>query len=97
MSINTYQSGNRVKLTASFEDDLGEYKDPAIIRLIIYNYKYEIVEQFNIGDANRLGVGEYFYDYVTNQNKNEKIFYEWYGEMDGTPTLRRGSFLTKFI
>lgn len=97
MSINTYQSGNRVKLSAKFENDEGIFTDPAIVKLIIYNYKYEIIEQFNIGDANRIEVGEYFYDYVTDSNKNEKIFYEWYGEMNGTPTLRRGSFITKFI
>lgn len=97
MSVNTYQSGNRVKLSAKFDNDEGISTDPAIVRLIIYNYKYEIIEQYTMSDANRIDTGQYFYDYVTNSKKNEKVFYEWYGEMDGTPTLRRGSFITKFI
>jgi hypothetical protein len=97
MKPNVYQSGNRVKLSVKFENDEGVLTDPAIVKLIIYNYKYEIIDQHTIGDANRLNAGEYFYDYVTDKSKNETIFYEWYGEIDGTPTLCRNSFMTKFI
>lgn len=97
MQRNAYQSGNRVKLSAKFVNDEGVPTDPAIVKLIIMNYKYEILNEYVIGDANKISTGEYYFDYVTNRGKNETINYEWWGEMDGTPTLFRKSFITKFM
>lgn len=93
-SINVYQYGNTIRLECIFRDFDDKKIDPNLVKLIIYNSKYEIVFQTNT--VVKKDIGEYFFDYTT-ENKEQKLFYEWYGEIDGKPSLSRGQFMTKFI
>jgi hypothetical protein len=92
-AINIYQYGNTVRFECTFFDFDGNKIDPNSVKIVIYDYRYNIV--FN-GEGLKNGVGEYFYDYTT-EKKEQKLFYEWYGEIDGKPSLKRGEFMTKFI
>lgn len=94
--INTYQYGNTVRFECDFHDFNGMPIDPQMIKIIVYNYKYEILLTQSIGLNNRKDIGRYFHDYTTDM-KEQKLFYEWYGEIDGKPSLKRGEFMTKFI
>jgi hypothetical protein len=94
MITNTYQSGNTVRLSCEFYDFDKEMKDPTIIKLKIYDYKYNLLDEFT--NVIRSEMGKYYFDYVTDVD-NKTYIYEWYGELDGTPSLRRGSFITKFM
>lgn len=94
--MNVYKSGNTVRLLGEFYDFNGELKDPQLIKVVIYDYKYNIVDTVPIGDANRLSVGKYYYDFSTKK-ESDKYIYEWYGEIDGNPSLDRRVFMTKFI
>lgn len=94
--INTYQYGNTVRFEVDFFDFDGQPIDPDMTKIIIYNYKYEIIFQETLGVNNRTGVGRYYYDYITEE-KEQKLYYEWYGEINGKPALKRGDFMTKFI
>ena len=96
MSDNTYQHGNTVKIDCIFHDFNGEKVDPDLVKIIIYNSRYEILDEIIINAENKKAVGEYFYDYVT-ENKRQLLYYEWYGEINGKPTLKRGKFTTVFI
>lgn len=94
--VNVYQYGDTIRFQCTFHDFSDVKTDPQIVKIIIYNYKYEIITSEVIGGANKTDVGDYFYDYTT-EKKEQKLYYEWYGEFDGKPSLKRGSFMTKFI
>lgn len=94
--VNTYQYGNTVRFDGSFFDFDGIQVDPDIVKLIVYNSKYEILHESIMGVDNKRNIGEYFYDYVT-ENKKQTIYYEWYGEINGKPSIKRGQFVTTFI
>ena len=94
--VNVYQYGNTVRLECDFFDYTELKIDPQMVKVIIYDAKYNILTSETLGGANRRNIGEYFYDYTTPK-KEQKLYYEWYGEIDGKPSLKRGSFITKFL
>ena len=94
--INTYQYGNTVRFDCIFYDFNNEKINPDLIKIIIYNSRYEILHEELMSTNNQKNIGEYFYDYVTEEKK-QTLYYEWYGEINGKPSLKRGEFQTKFI
>lgn len=92
--INVYQYGNTIRFECTFFDFNGIQVNPQMTKIVIYDYKYN--ELFNSSGLKKINVGEYYYDYVT-QSKEQKLYYEWYGEIDGKPSLKRGEFMTRFI
>lgn len=92
---NVYQYGNTVRLECSFFDFNGDKVDPALVKVIIYDQKYNQLTSTTLGSANKLAVGDYFYDYTTDL-KEQKLYYEWYGEVNGKPSLKRNSIVTQF-
>lgn len=94
MQNKSYQSGNTVRLTCEFYDFVGNLTNPNIVKLKIYDYKYNLLEEYT--NITNVEIGKYYFDYVTD-DKNKSYIYEWYGELEGTPSLKRGSFLTKFM
>jgi hypothetical protein len=93
---NTYLTGNTVRLTGTFKDINGALRDPSFVKVILYNYRYEKIEEFILGTVNKVGTGVYAFDYRT-PNDEMKIYYEFYGEIEGNPAIQRSSFKTKFI
>lgn len=89
-----YQHGNTIRLTCEFFDFDGIPKSPDDVKIRIYDYKYNVIDEFN--NATKTEEGKYYFDYVS-ETENKTYYYEWYGQLDGTPSLRRGSFITKFI
>lgn len=94
--IRVYQYGNTVRFECIFYDFDGEKIKPNMIKLTVYNSKKDVVFFQSLGDDNQKSLGEYYFDYTTEQ-KEQKLYYEWYGEIDGKPSLKRGEFMTKFI
>ena len=94
--MNIYQYGDTIRFECVFYNFEGEKVDPQLIKVVIYDQKYKVLKTEVLTSVNKKTIGEYFYDYTT-QPKEQKLYYEWYGEIDGTPSLRRGSFMTKFI
>jgi hypothetical protein len=91
--VNVYQYGNTIRFECVFFNFNNEKVDPETVRIIIYDYRYNsIFESIGL----KKGVGEYFYDYTTEE-KEQKLYYEWYGEINGKPSLKRGEIMTKFI
>lgn len=92
---NLYQYGNTVRFESTFYD-LDDVKvDPAIVKIVIYDFKYTVLSSTTLDATYKLDVGHYFYDYTT-ERKDQKLYYEWYGEVNGKPSLKRGSIITKF-
>jgi len=92
--VNTYQYGNTIRFECTFYDFEGNKVDPEMVKIKIYDYKYNVI--FNGEGLKKANTGEYFYDYTTEM-REQKLFYEWYGEIEGKPSLKRGEFMTKFI
>jgi hypothetical protein len=87
-----YQAGNTVRLECIFYDFNNQLIDPNNIKLKIYNNKYELINEFNV---NKKDLGKYYYDYTT-LSEPDYFYYEWYGEIDSLPSIKRGSFKTIF-
>ncbi|PLR99661.1 hypothetical protein [Bacillus sp. T33-2] len=92
--MKSYPTGTTVTLRCTFKNEEGQSVDPTVVKLIIYNHKYEITETINV--TTKKEVGEYYHRYVTPA-KSQTIIYEWNGEIDGLPSVERNSFLTKFM
>jgi len=93
-NISTYQYGNTVRFECTFYNFNNEKVNPDLVKVIVYNYKYEILLEEIINSG--INIGEYMYDYTTG-DKSEKLYYEWYGEIDGNPSIKRKEFQTRFI
>lgn len=85
--MNIYQEGNTIRITGQFNDWDGAAIDPTIVRLKVYNAKYELVDSLEVPLTNKIAVGEYFYDYTFSSMGD--FIYEWYAEIDGTPSIKR--------
>lgn len=94
--MKTYQSGNTVRLSCIFRGFNDEDIDPTLIKVKFYDYKHNLLEEISIGQENKDIDGSYFYDYVIPDG-HKKIIYEWYGEIDGLPSIKRDFILTEFI
>lgn len=91
--IGVYQYGSTIRFEVTFYNFENEIVDPSLVKIKIYDYKYNVLLDV-IGT--KLTVGKYQHDY-TIPPKEQKLFYEWYGEIDGKPSLKRGEFMAKFV
>jgi hypothetical protein len=91
-----YNSGTTVRLTCTFYDFADEVVRPTIVILRLYNYKQERIEEFNIDPSTQHPDGHFYYDYITPV-KPGTFHYEWWGEIDGKPSLLRDSVTTQFV
>lgn len=94
-SITVYQYGTTVRFEAEFFNFAGVATTPETVKLKIYDSKYVELTTEN-GIAVTGAVGKYFFDYVTPK-KEQRLYYEWYAEIEGKPSLKRGEFITKFL
>lgn len=90
-----YQSGNTIRLECTFYDFDEKLIDPALISLRLYDAKYVLISTYSVGIGNRLSKGRYHYDYVAPMT-NATMWYEWYAEIDGLPSLEREQFKISF-
>jgi len=82
-----YQQGNTVRLQGTFFDWDGSPIDPDLIEVIIYDVQYKKLNEYPIDASNRQDVGKYFLDWIADTVGS--FTYEWYAEIDGTPSLQR--------
>ena len=90
------QAGNTVRFTCKFYDPSGNLTTPTSIKLTLYDYQYNKLSEFPLTDANRIEMGLYFFDYTT-PNEEKKYIYEWYGMVNGFPSIKRETFTTFFL
>lgn len=97
--INSYKAGNTVRFSCEFKDFANQLADPPLIMFKVYNQRYEQIHTASLGSGEKAGIGNYFYDYTIPSTgyTNQKLYYEWYGEVAGNPSLNRGSFKVVFI
>lgn len=96
--IMTYQFGNTVKLEAFFKDFDGNPVDPSNIKLIVYDSKFNMLTSVPISSANRIELGHYEYLYKLPSGTTPKtIYYEWYAEISGSPTVKREEMKLVFV
>jgi hypothetical protein len=95
-NMEMYLTGNTVTLEAQFTDINGSPIDVQNPKVIIYDYKYNVLKQIDLLDSNRISMGKYFYNYVTD-SKPMRLIYEIRGDINGFPILDRKEFMTKFV
>lgn len=97
---NSFLSGNTIRLKCTFCDFVGKEVDPDIVKIKLYDYRYKIIEEHALTEAHKLLTGNYFFDFIIPNDIHyfdKTIYYEFYGEIEGTPSLNRGSFKIQFI
>jgi hypothetical protein len=82
-----YLDGNTVRLTCKFSDWDGAIANPSIVKLIIYNSRYQKINEFSLGPGNKTPDGAFYFDWIPVDTG--EFIYEWYAELDGTPSLTR--------
>jgi hypothetical protein len=91
-----YISGSTIKLKCTFTDFEDKLVDPDTVKFIVYDYKFNKINEYVLTSENRIGEGVYFYNYTT-PNTESLTYYEFKGEIQGTIAIERGSVRTKFI
>lgn len=89
-----YFSGDTVRLICEFKDWDGKPADPKIVKVRVYSNSYELVEELT--DIIRKDIGKYYVNYVMPNTGGSKMYYEWYAEIDGYPSVVRGHFIGVF-
>jgi hypothetical protein len=97
MDEQVYQRGDTIRLTCTFYNFDNVAVDPSEVKMIIYDSTYTKTSETILNSSNRTGTGIYFYDYFADVTKDTKIIYEWHGIIEGTPSIKRGSFNIVFI
>jgi len=93
-----YQFGNTVKLEAYFKDFDGNPVDPSNIKLVVYDSKLSVIATIPVTSENRVELGHYFYLYTLPSGTNPKVIhYEWYAEIQGSPTVKRETLKLVFV
>lgn len=94
----SYQTGSTVKLSCTFYSFEGDkVQEPDNIKLIIYDFKFNKIEEFNVNRNNRNENGGYFFYYTIPLDAKNRLYYEWNGIIAGNVSLRRNSFKVAFI
>jgi hypothetical protein len=95
--METFLLGNTMKMSSEFKDwESGELMtDPTVVKLIILDLKFNELETIILGPQNRLSKGKYFCFYIPKAEGH--FYYEWNADIDGLPSLTRGSFRIKRI
>ena len=90
-----YLTGSTVRLSAKFTDVEGNPKNPDTVKVILYDFRFNKIDEYVLGEENHIDVGEYVFDYIAPMMER-KIHFEFYGEIGGNPVIERDSFITKF-
>jgi hypothetical protein len=88
-----YQLGNTVRLIAQFSDWDGNPVDPALIKIKFYDVYFKKIDEQSVGVGSKIDVGSYYFDYVPDTTGT--FIYEWYGEIEGNPSLQRETISIK--
>lgn len=83
----TFQEGNAIRFSSKFFDWENRAVDPVLVKFILYDARYNKLHEQSIGQENRTDVGCYFYDFVPPNTGT--FYYEFYGEINGLPSLKR--------
>ena len=87
------QRGNTARLLATFKDWDDQPIDPASVKVIIFDRKWQKLQDNDLGPGNRLDVGSYFYDFVPDDTGTYYI--EWQGRIEGLPSLHRSTVIVR--
>ena len=96
-----YQSGNTIRCEVEFTDFAGQYTDPTVVKFITYDQTYTKLNEVILTSGNKTSVGKWFYDYtlpsITTSSKSGTIYYEWMGEINGKPSVKRDALVISFV
>lgn len=96
--MNSYKSGDTIRLLCEFRDFSDALSDPELIKIKIYDQKYLMIDEISVPTTSKESSGNYFYDYtIPSEYLNQSLYYEWYAEISGKPSLNRGQFKVVFI
>ena len=95
--MTQYQVGNTVRLTAEFRDFDDILTDPTLVKIKFMDGRYTQTLEVTLNSSNRISVGKYKYDYVIPLDSDSTIYYEWYAEINGKPSLKRSRLNTTML
>lgn len=94
--MSVYETGNTVTLQGSFyHQDTDILMDPDEVKLKVYNSDYKQIDEVLLGASNKISTGVYEYKYTFEQKGI--FYYEFYGLINGLPSLNRKKIEIKFI
>ena len=89
--------GDTVRLEVEFLDIDGLKIEPYGVSLNVYDRKGVAIQSTSLGEENRTGLGEYYYDLVIPYTVEDYITYEFVGDYHGNPVLAREKIHVEFV
>lgn len=89
--------GDTVRLEVEFLDTDGYRIEPDEVQLNIYDRRGVAIQSTSLGDSNRVGEGEYYYDLVIPYTVEDYITYEFIGTHKNNPVLAREKIHVEFV
>lgn len=96
-TVKAVQRGNTVRLTAQFRSWAGVAADPDSVTVRIFDSRLQQLQEALLGAANRTATGAYYYDWSTPSGDSVRYYFEFVGQLEGTPALGRSAFETVFV
>lgn len=95
----SYLAGDTIRLQCTLKDFSGSLGTPTLLSVKIYDQTYVLLNTYSVDlTANLISTGVYFYDFtIPSSYVNKTVYYEWYAEYNGVPSLNRSSFQVVFI
>lgn len=87
----SYLLGNTIKLNVTFKDFEGELFDPSIVKVKIYDSRYNLIEEISDTRIKKDSLGSYYFYYTIPDSvkSGTSLYYEWYSEKGGLPVIAR--------
>jgi hypothetical protein len=93
MPPTEYKQGNTITLTGQFYNEDGQtLVDALAVSLKLYDERYTLLATFT---PTRTGTGTYEYRWTADRLGT--VVYEFWGEVDGLPSLDRKTLVIKFV
>lgn len=98
--MNRYEflGGDTIKITGKFKDYDETLVDPTDLQLKVYNGKFNLVDTVSGANIIKDYVGVFHTEYkLPDVSQPWELIFEWYGLVQGKPSLERIRVLVKFV
>lgn len=91
-------SGNTIRFECTFYDFENSPVDPTEVKVIVYDKTYTRIVDVLLGEANKIDVGKYYYNFVVPESNSTTMYiFEFYGRINDAPAIAREQIMAEFI
>ena len=81
--------GSTIRINIEYCNFENILEDPFEPKILIYNYKRELIDEIFLGENHKISLGKYNYDYTIPESSYNKLYIETSGYIDGKIKISR--------